>query len=73
MHVYVSDPTGETGSESHSVLPERYGCEVGLSDHSGTIYAGLAAATLGTEVLEVHITFNREKFRVPCASLAHDR
>ena len=41
---------------------ERYGCEVGLSDHSGTIYAGLAAATLGTEVLEVHITFNREMF-----------
>jgi N,N'-diacetyllegionaminate synthase len=41
---------------------ERYGCAVGLSDHSGTIYAGLAAATLGIEVLEVHVTFSREMF-----------
>jgi N-acetylneuraminate synthase len=41
---------------------ERYGCAVGLSDHSGTIYAGLAAATLGIEALEVHVTFSREMF-----------
>ncbi|MDO8753626.1 MAG: N-acetylneuraminate synthase family protein, partial [Anaerolineales bacterium] len=32
-------------------LRERYGCAVGLSDHSGTIYPGLAAVTLGIEVL----------------------
>jgi N,N'-diacetyllegionaminate synthase len=41
---------------------ERYGCAVGLSDHSGTIFAGLAAATLGIDVLEVHVTFSREMF-----------
>lgn len=41
---------------------ERYGCPVGLSDHSGTIYPGLAAATLGIEMLEVHVTFSRELF-----------
>jgi N-acetylneuraminate synthase len=41
---------------------ERYNCAVGLSDHSGSIYAGLAAATLGIEVLEVHITLSREAF-----------
>jgi len=41
---------------------ERYACGVGLSDHSGTIYAGLAAATLGINVLEVHVTFSREMF-----------
>lgn len=41
---------------------ERYGCKVGLSDHSGTIYAGLAAATLGIAVLEVHVTISREMF-----------
>jgi len=35
---------------------------VGLSDHSGTIYPGLAAATMGIEVLEVHVTFSREMF-----------
>jgi N-acetylneuraminate synthase len=41
---------------------ERYGCAVGLSDHSGTIYPGLAAATLGAEALEVHVTFSRGMF-----------
>lgn len=41
---------------------ERYGCEVGLSDHSGTIYPGLAAVTLGIEVLELHVTLSREMF-----------
>jgi N,N'-diacetyllegionaminate synthase len=41
---------------------ERYGCDVGLSDHSGTIYPGLAAATIGIEFLEVHVTLSRESF-----------
>ena len=41
---------------------ERYGCFVGLSDHSGTIYPGIAAATLGSEVLEVHVTMSRGMF-----------
>lgn len=48
-----------------NVLPEfrrRYGCAVGLSDHSGTIYPSLAAVTLGAELLEVHVTFSRECF-----------
>jgi N-acetylneuraminate synthase len=40
----------------------RFGCGVGLSDHSGTIFAGLAAATLGIDVLEVHVTLSREMF-----------
>jgi N-acetylneuraminate synthase len=41
---------------------ERYGCSVGLSDHSGTIYPGLAAATLGAEVVEVHVTMSHGMF-----------
>jgi N-acetylneuraminate synthase len=41
---------------------ERYRCAVGLSDHSGTIYPGLAAAVLGAEVVEVHVTLSREMF-----------
>jgi N-acetylneuraminate synthase len=40
----------------------RYGVKVGLSDHSGSIYAGLAAVALGAEALEVHVTFSRECF-----------
>jgi N-acetylneuraminate synthase len=41
---------------------ERYKCPVGLSDHSGTIYPGLAAATMGIDMLEVHVTLSREMF-----------
>jgi N-acetylneuraminate synthase len=41
---------------------ERYGCWVGLSDHSATIYPGLAGAALGMDMLEVHVTLSREMF-----------
>jgi N,N'-diacetyllegionaminate synthase len=40
----------------------RYGCKVGLSDHSGTPFAGLAAAALGADMIEVHVTLSREAF-----------
>ncbi len=55
-------PPEKVGLNLVSEFRERYGCPVGLSDHSGTIYPGLAAATLGIEMLEVHVTFNREMF-----------
>ena len=32
---------------------------VGLSDHSGSIYPGLAAISRGASILEVHVTFHR--------------
>lgn len=38
------------------------GAAAGLSDHSATIYPGLAAATLGAEVIEVHLTLSRDMF-----------
>ncbi len=41
---------------------ERYGCWVGLSDHSATIYPSLAAATIGAEMVEVHVALSREMF-----------
>jgi N-acetylneuraminate synthase len=41
---------------------DRYKCAVGLSDHSGTVFPGLAAATLGIQALEVHVTLSREMF-----------
>jgi N-acetylneuraminate synthase len=41
---------------------DRYHCAVGLSDHSGTIYAGLGALAMGIDVLEVHVTLSREMF-----------
>lgn len=33
----------------------------GLSDHSGTIYPGIAAAALGCQMLEVHVCFSKEQ------------
>jgi len=43
-------------------LRERYRLPVGLSDHSGTIFPGLAAATASIAVLEVHLTLSRRMF-----------
>lgn len=55
-------PPEKVGLNLIPFFRERYGCAVGLSDHSGTIYPGLAAVTLGAEVLEVHVTLSREAF-----------
>lgn len=55
-------PPEKIGLNLIPLLRERYGCAVGLSDHSGTIYPGLAAVTLGIEVLELHVAFSREMF-----------
>ena len=40
-------PPEKVGLNLIPIFRARYGCPVGLSDHSGTIYPGLAAATLG--------------------------
>ncbi len=55
-------PPEKVGLNLLDTFRERYGCAVGLSDHSGTIYPALAATTLGAEVVEVHVTFSREMF-----------
>lgn len=52
-------PPERVGLNMIPALRARYRCPVGLSDHSGAIYAGLAAATLGIELLEVHVTLSR--------------
>jgi N,N'-diacetyllegionaminate synthase len=55
-------PPERIGLNLLSFFRERYDCPVGLSDHSGTTFAGLAAAALGCDVLEVHVTLSREMF-----------
>lgn len=55
-------PPEKIGLNMIPFLRKRYKCAVGLSDHSGTIYAGLAATALGIEALEVHVAFSREMF-----------
>ncbi len=50
------------GLEVLSSFRGRYHCPVGLSDHSGGIYAGLAATALGADFIEVHVTFDKKMF-----------
>ena len=47
---------------------ERFQCPVGLSDHSGSIYPGLASLTKGVDMLEVHVTFDKRLFGPDTAS-----
>lgn len=53
---------GEVGLGLIRVMRERYGVPVGLSDHSGTIHFGIAAAALGAASVEVHIAMSRKSF-----------
>jgi N-acetylneuraminate synthase len=55
-------PPERVGLNMLPLFRSRYRCPVGLSDHSGTIFPGLAAATLASDVLEVHVTLSRESF-----------
>lgn len=55
-------PPEKIGLNMLDIFRRRYDCPVGLSDHSGNIFAGLAAAALGADVLEIHVTLSREMF-----------
>jgi N,N'-diacetyllegionaminate synthase len=55
-------PPERVGLNLIPVYRERYKCWVGLSDHSGTIYPGLAGVTMGLDILEVHVALSREMF-----------
>ncbi|MDG5799795.1 N-acetylneuraminate synthase family protein [Marinilabiliaceae bacterium ANBcel2] len=43
-------------------LKVRYGVPVGLSDHSGTVWPSVAAASLGANLFEFHVVFDRRMF-----------
>jgi N,N'-diacetyllegionaminate synthase len=55
-------PFREVGLNVLDEMRRRYGCPVGLSDHSGTPYPALAAMARGASVIEVHVTFDRRMF-----------
>lgn len=40
----------------------RYNCVAGLSDHTGTIFPSLAAMARGSDIVEVHVTFDRRMY-----------
>lgn len=55
-------PPEQIGLNVLAELRARYGCPVGLSDHSGTIFPGLAAVALGANLLEAHVCFSKTDF-----------
>ncbi len=52
-------PYEQVGLNVMLEMKARYGKPVGLSDHTLTPYASLAAVTLGAAVIEKHFTFSR--------------
>lgn len=65
-------PPQKVGLNVMAQLRDRYGCKVGISDHSGTIFPAIAAATLGASVIEVHVTLSRKSFGPDVASSVTD-
>jgi N,N'-diacetyllegionaminate synthase len=66
-------PLEDIGLNVIEELRNEFCCPVGLSDHSGSLFPGLAALARGANILEVHVTFHRDMFGpdVP-ASLTFD-
>jgi N-acetylneuraminate synthase len=52
----------EWGLNIIRTLKDRYKIPTGFSDHSGDIYACLAATALGAEILEFHAVFDKRMF-----------
>lgn len=52
-------PPDEVHLRKLATLRERYGCPVGLSDHTEGIVAAVASAALGSVFLEKHFTLDR--------------
>lgn len=55
-------PAEKYGLNVLNELKNRFETKVGLSDHSGKIYAGIAAATLGAELMEMHVVYDKTMF-----------
>jgi N,N'-diacetyllegionaminate synthase len=55
-------PPENVGLSVIPVLKSRYAVPVGLSDHSGEIFPSLAAVTLGAELIEAHVVFDKRMF-----------
>lgn len=55
-------PFEKVGLNVIEEFKHRYRCPAGLSDHSGSVYPGLAAMAIGADLLEVHIVFDRRMF-----------
>jgi N-acetylneuraminate synthase len=61
-------PAEKYGLNVLTDLKKHFGTKIGLSDHSGEIFAPLAAATMGAELLEMHVVFDKKMFGPDAAS-----
>jgi len=55
-------PLQQVGLNVLQQFRDEFACSVGLSDHSGEIFPGLAAVTMGIDAFEAHITWHRSAF-----------
>ena len=64
LQCYTSYPTlpQQWGIEEIPILKKKYNIPIGFSDHSGNIYAPLAATALGAEIIEFHVCFDKKIF-----------
>lgn len=58
---YPTSPE-QYGLNMISELKKRYQTTIGFSDHSSELATCIAARTLGAEILEFHVVFNKEMF-----------
>jgi len=55
-------PPEKVGLNVIDEIRRRFECDSGISDHSGTIWPGLAAAVMGAKAVEVHVIWDRGMF-----------
>jgi N,N'-diacetyllegionaminate synthase len=55
-------PLEEVGLNVIDELHARFGCPVGLSDHSGSLWPAVAAIARGAPLVEVHLALHRRQF-----------
>ena len=55
-------PYERVGLGLMQAMGQRYGLPMGLSDHTMTVFAPIAAATLGASVVEKHFAFSRAMY-----------
>ncbi len=61
-------PPERVGIQAMLEMKARYKMPVGLSDHSASLAAPLCAVSLGAEILEFHVVFDRRMFGPDAAS-----
>jgi len=64
LQCYTSYPTNpeQWGLGEIPKLRDRYNIPIGFSDHSGEIFSSIAATTLGAEIIEFHVCFDKRMF-----------